>query len=76
MKDESNPETVEETLEEVIRPTQAPLLGLPDGMDPAELDADKTISDRSADYGTTNSGNTLLSWTVHQLLSLKEFSCS
>jgi hypothetical protein len=35
------------------------LYGLPDGMEPAELDADKTISPRNLDYGTTNSGNTL-----------------
>jgi hypothetical protein len=57
--DESDPKNIEEKLEKVIRPTQTPLLGLPDGMDPAELDADKTISDRSADYGITDSGNTL-----------------
>lgn len=35
------------------------LYGLPSGMEPEELDADKTISPRNLDYGTTNSGNTL-----------------
>ena len=35
------------------------LYGLPDGMEEEELDADKTISPRHQDYGTTNSGNTL-----------------
>lgn len=35
------------------------LYGLPDGMAPEELDADKTISTRTPEYGTTDSGNTL-----------------
>lgn len=49
---------VEEELNEIINPSQPPLLGLPDGMDPSELDADKTLSKTPSGYGTTESGNT------------------
>jgi hypothetical protein len=50
---------VEEELNEIINPSQPPLLGLPDGMEPEEVDADKTLSKTPSGYGTTESGNTL-----------------
>lgn len=51
-------ETIEDFLEKV-NPSESPLLGLPDGMDPKDETADQTLSNRSQDYGTTDSGNTL-----------------
>jgi hypothetical protein len=51
-------ETIEDFLEKV-KPSESPLLGLPDGMNPEDETADKTLSNRSQDYGTTDSGNTL-----------------
>lgn len=51
-------ETIEDFLSEV-NTSESPLLGLPDGMDPQDETADQIISNRSSDYGTTDSGNTL-----------------
>jgi hypothetical protein len=56
--DGSEEETIEDFLSEV-NTSESPLLGLPDGLDSEDKTADKTISNRSSDYGTTNSGNTL-----------------
>lgn len=44
-------------LNKIINPSPSPLLGLPDGMDPEELDADKTLSQTPSGYGTTEFGN-------------------
>lgn len=49
-------ETIEDFLKQ-INPSEPPLLGLPDGMDPKDETADKTLSNRYQDYGTTDSGN-------------------
>lgn len=59
-RDYANDLPESETEGDADLPNKEPgLYGLPDGMDPSELDADKTISPRHLDYGTTNSGNTL-----------------
>lgn len=51
---------VDDLMDEIINPKEPSLLGLPDEVLPNEdLDSDKTKSQRSQDYGTTDSGNIL-----------------
>lgn len=51
------PYHLEEFMDKFLRPKEAPINGAGDWIDPEELDADKTISQRHQDYGVVDQGN-------------------
>lgn len=58
--DEPEISNIDSIINKFLNPKENSLYGLPDGITPpSDLDADKTISNRNSDYGTTDSGNTL-----------------